>query len=69
VSTNRYLGVNEYSTLPVEPVGKYSSRWAIPRVDPQEKIQSTKKRRQINNLAILFVIYVFKQAKKALSAK
>lgn len=66
MSANRYLGVTDALTTPIESPGKYSSQWAIPRVETQEQPKSNKKRKQFNNLAVLFVIQVFKQAKKNL---
>lgn len=68
MSTNRYLGVIESSIGPAENPRRFTSQWAIPRVDPQEQPMPTKKKRQFNNLAILFVIYVFKQMKKLVSS-
>jgi hypothetical protein len=43
---------------------QFTSLWAIPRVDPQEQPKPAEKRMQVNNLALLFVIYVFKKIKK-----
>ena len=64
MSTNRYLGYIESSMVPEQNPRRFTSQWAIPRVDPQEQPIPTKKKRQFNNLAVLFVIYVFKQIKK-----
>jgi hypothetical protein len=63
------LGVNESSSLPVEKTAKFTSRWAIPRVEPLEKPKPIKKRRQINNIVLLFIIYVFKQAKRSMVSR
>jgi hypothetical protein len=52
---------------PEENPRRFTSQWAIPRVDPQEQPRPRKKKRQINNLFLLFVIYVFKQIKKLMS--
>ena len=67
MSTNRYLGVIESSMGPEENPRRFTSQWAIPRVEPQDQLKPRKKKRQINNLAILFVIYVFKRIKKLVS--
>jgi hypothetical protein len=69
MSTSNYLGVNETSSLPVERTAKFTSRWAIPRVEPLEQPKPTKKRRQINNIVLLFIIYVFKQAKRSMVSR
>lgn len=69
MSTNRYLGVIESSMGPEENSRRFTSQWAIPRVEPQEQPRPRKKKRQINNLFLLFVIYVFKQIKKLMSAE
>lgn len=69
MSTNRYLGVIESSVGPEENPRRFTSQWAIPRVDPQEQPRPRKKKRQINNLALLFVIYVFKQIKKLVASE
>jgi hypothetical protein len=66
MSTNRYLGVNEASTRPAERTAKFTSRWAIPRAEPEEIPTPTRKRRQFNNIVVLFIIYVFKQIKKSM---
>jgi hypothetical protein len=63
---SHYSGVNETSSYPVERTAKFTSRWAIPRVEPIEQPKPSKKRRQINNIVLLFIIYVFKQAKKSM---
>jgi hypothetical protein len=63
---NHYLGVNGASSYPAETTVKYTSRWAIQRVEPLEQPKPTKKRRQINNIVLLFIIYVFKQIKKSM---
>jgi len=67
MSTNRYLGVNESPLGPEENPRRFTSQWAIPRVDPQEEPLRKKKRRQINNIVLLFIIYVFKHARKLFS--
>jgi hypothetical protein len=54
---------------PEENPRRFTSQWAIPRVDPQEQPRPRKKKRQINNLALLFVIYVFKQIKKLVASE
>jgi hypothetical protein len=48
---------------------KFTSRWAIPRVDDQETPKPRKKRIQVNNIVLLFLIYVFRQTKKLVSPK
>jgi hypothetical protein len=68
MSTNRYLGGSAAATRPDEQPGKFTSRWAIPRVEPQVESNPKKKKWQINNIVLLFVIYVFKQAKKLSSS-
>jgi hypothetical protein len=68
MSTNRYLVVSASATRPDEQPGKFTSRWAIPRVEPLVESKPKKKKRQINNIVLLFVIHVFKQLKKFLSA-
>ena len=67
MSTNRYLGIIESSMGPEENPRRFTSQWAIPRVEPQEQLKPRKKKRQINNLFLLFIIYVFKQIKKLVS--
>lgn len=67
--TNRDPGPYDYSTRHYEMSGRFRPWWSIPRVDTEEKPETTKRKRQINNLALLFIIYVFKKAKKAWSAK
>jgi hypothetical protein len=52
---------------PEENPRRFTSQWAIPRVEPQDQLKPRKKKRQMNNLAILFVIYVFKRIKKLVS--
>lgn len=69
MSTRNYLGVNESSSHPVERTSKFTSQWAIPRVEPLEQPKPTKKRRQIKNIVLLFIIYVFKQAKRSMVVK
>jgi hypothetical protein len=69
MTTSNYLGVDDSSSLPVERTAKFTSRWAIPRVEPLEQPKPTKKRRQINNIVLLFIIYVFKQAKKSMVSR
>jgi hypothetical protein len=69
MSTDNYLGVNESSSRPVERTSKFTSRWAIPRVEPLEQPKPTKNRRQINNIVLLFIIYVYKQAKKSMVSR
>jgi hypothetical protein len=68
MSTNRYLDVSASGTRLDDQPGKFTSRWAIPRVEPQVESRPKKKKRQINNIVLLFVIHVFKQLKKFLSA-
>ena len=68
MSTNRYLVVSASATRPDEQPGKFTSRWAIPRVEPQVESKPKKKKRQINNIVLLFIIFVFKQAKKLVSS-
>ncbi len=69
MSTSNYLAVEESSSLPVERASKFTSQWAIPRVEPLEQPKPKKKRRQINNIVLLFIIYVFKQAKKSMVSR
>jgi hypothetical protein len=69
MSTNRYLGGNAAATRPEEQPGKFTSRWAIPRVEPQVESKPKRKKWQVNNLVLLFIIYVFKQSRKFLSAQ
>jgi hypothetical protein len=69
MSSNNYLGVNESSSLPVERTAKFTSRWAIPRVEPEQTAKRPRKRRQINNIVLLFIIYVFKQAKRSMVSR
>ena len=66
MSSNNYLGVNESSSPPVEKSAKFTSRWAIPRVEPEQIPTPTRKRRQFSNIVVLFIIYVFKQIKKSM---
>jgi hypothetical protein len=66
MSTSNYLGVHETSSLPVERASKFTSRWAIPRVEPEQTAKRPRKRRQIKNIVVLFIIYVFKQIKKSM---
>jgi hypothetical protein len=66
MTTSNYFGVDDTSSLPVERTAKFTSRWAIPRVEPLEQPKPTKKRRQINNIVLLFIIYVFKEIKKSM---
>jgi hypothetical protein len=68
MSTNRYLVVSASSTRPEEQPGRFTSRWAIPRVEPQVESKPKKKKWQINNIVLLFIIFVFKQAKKLFSS-
>jgi hypothetical protein len=68
MSTNRYLGGSAAATRPDEQAGKFTSRWAIPRVEPQAESNPKRKKWQINNIVLLFVIYVFKHAKKLSSS-
>jgi hypothetical protein len=65
MNSQRNFGV--IAANPVEQSGRFTSRWAIPRVDPREEQKPIRKRWQINNLVLLFFIYVFKQTKKFLS--
>jgi len=67
MNSNRNLGAISPATRPVEQSGRFTSRWAIPRVDPREELKPIRNRRQINNLVFLFFIYVFKQTKKLVS--
>jgi hypothetical protein len=69
MSTDNYLAVDESSSRPVERASKLTSRWAIPRVEPLEQPKPPKKRRQINNIVLLFIIYVFKQSKKSMVSR
>ena len=64
--TNRYLEGRPTATSPVEHPGKFTSRWAIPRVEPQAESKPKKNKRQIKNIVLLFIIYVFRQTKKNL---
>jgi hypothetical protein len=66
MSGSRYLGVTEASTYPVDNTSKFTSRWAIPRVEPEQIPKRTRKRRQINNIVLLFIIYVSKEIKKGM---
>jgi len=66
MSQNHYLGVNEASGYPIEKTAKFTSRWAIPRVEPEQTPKQSRKRRQINNMVLLFIIYVFKEIKKSM---
>jgi hypothetical protein len=66
MSTSNYLGVNESSSLPVERASKFTSKWAIPRVEPEQTAKRPRKRRQFNNLFLLFIIHVFKEIKKSM---
>jgi hypothetical protein len=67
MNTNRYLGVNKTSIGPEENPRRFTSQWAIPRVEPQVEPKPKKKKRQINNIVLLFIVYVFKKAKKLFS--
>jgi len=69
MSGNRYLGVTEASTYPVDNTPKFTSRWAIPRVEPEQTTKRPRKKRQINNIVLLFIIYVFKQAKRSMVSR
>jgi hypothetical protein len=69
MSTDNYLAVDESSSQPVERASKFTSRWAIPRVEPLEQPKRSRKRRQINNIVLLFIIYVFKQAKNSMVSR
>jgi hypothetical protein len=64
MNTNRYLGVNQSPMGPQENPRRFTSQWAIPRVEPQVETKPKKKKRQINNIVLLFLIHVFKQVKK-----
>jgi hypothetical protein len=66
--TNSNPEHNYYSTRRYDLSGPYRPWWAIPRVETQES-QPTKKKRQFNNLALLFIIYVVKKVKKAHRAR
>ena len=66
MSSNNYSGVNESSSLPVEKTAKFTSRWAIPRVEPEQTAKRPSKKRQFKNLFLLFFIYVFKEIKKSM---
>jgi len=66
MSTSNYLGVDDSSSLPVERTAKFTSRWAIPRVEPEQTPKRPRKKRQINNIVLLFIIYVFKEFKKSM---
>jgi hypothetical protein len=52
-----------------EQVPRQNERYSSPKVTSQPKPQQPKKRRQFKNLAILFLIYVFKEGKKKLFPK
>jgi hypothetical protein len=52
-----------------EQVPRQNERYSSPKVTSQPKPQQPKKRRQFKNLAILFLIYVFKEGKKKLFLK
>lgn len=67
--TNRNPEHNYYSTNRFEQSGRPRPWWAIPRVDNREEPQPAKKKRQVNNLALLFIIYVFKKVNKAKRAR
>ena len=69
MSTSNYLAVEESSSLPVERASKFTSRWAIPRAESLEQPKRSRKRRQINNIVLLFIIYVFKQAKRSMVSR
>jgi hypothetical protein len=69
MSSKNYSGVSESSSLPVEKTAKFTSRWAIPRVEPAQMPTPTRKKRQIKNIVVLFIIYVFKQIKKSMFTK
>jgi hypothetical protein len=66
MSSNNYSGVNESSSLSVEKTAKFTSRWAIPRVEPEQTAKRPRKRRQFKNLFLLFIIYVFNEFKKSM---
>jgi hypothetical protein len=66
MSQNHYLGVDEASSYPIEKTAKFTSRWAIPRVAPEPTPKRPRKKRQINNIVLLFIIYVFKEFKKSM---
>jgi len=69
MSTSNYLAVEESSSHPVERASKFTSRWAIPRAESLEQPKRSRKRRQINNIVLLFIIYVFKQAKRSMVSR
>jgi len=69
MSTNRYLEVSASVTRLDEQPGKFTSRWAIPRVEAQVESRPKKKKRQINNIFFLFIIFVFKQTRKLFSGR
>jgi hypothetical protein len=66
MSSKNHSGDHESSSLPVEKTAKFTSRWAIPRVEPEQTVRRPRKRRQIKNIVVLFIIYVFKQIKKSM---
>ena len=66
MTTSNYLGVDDSSSLPVERTAKFTSRWAIPRVEPEQTAKRPRKRRQFKNLFLLFIIYVFNEFKKSM---
>jgi hypothetical protein len=66
MSTSNYLGFDDSSSLPVERTAKFTSRWAIPRVEPEQTPKRPRKKRQINNIVLLFIIHVFKEIKKSM---
>jgi hypothetical protein len=65
MNSKQNLGV--IAAHPVEQYGRFTSRWAIPRVDPREEQKLNRKRWKIKNLVLLFFIYFYKQTKKFLS--
>jgi hypothetical protein len=68
MSTNRYLGVNQSPMGPEENPRRFTSQWAIPRAEPSVEPKPKRKKRQFNNIVLLFIIFVFKQAKKLFSS-
>ncbi len=66
MDASRYLGVLAHDKSRLEQQEKFISLWAVPRVDPQKETKQ-KKRRQLNNIVLLFFIYVFKQTQKFIS--
>ncbi len=69
MDASRYLGVLAHDKSRLEQPEKFISLWAVPRVDPEKETKPKKKRRQVENIFLLFLIYIFKQTKKLISPK